>query len=216
MREATQLTKMPSAGRRGTKHIDVRDGSRWEDPSCQVLAELLGQTFGSINLFSWCQDLRNTNRSNSSCVNMSLSGCGQAVALLKWATPLESLKKNTHGTSSGSAGPAVLRYHEELGLFTMCWSWYLQGGNGNIPIPRDVPESPTAEISSKHIVIRAWSRERSMWWFGSRWMSVDFQKVEQLKTESLREEHQGANENVWDPLASTSETGPDTCTWSCG
>ena len=67
---------------------------------------------------------------------------------MNWLFGGDLLSACAHSTSSGGAGPAVLRYHEELGLFTMCWSWYLQGGNGNIPIPRDVPESPTAEINS--------------------------------------------------------------------
>ena len=190
MREATQLTKVPSAGRRGTTHIDVRDGSRWKTHHVRSWPSFWVRHLDPSTCFHDVKTFETPTVRVWTCPF-------QAVALLKWATPLESLTNLAHGTSSGGAGPAVLRYHEELGLFTMCWSWYLQGGNGNIPIPRDVPESPTAEISSKHIVIRAWSRERSMWWFGSRWMSVDFQKVEQLKTESLRKSRRNPIKLLW-------------------
>ena len=140
MREATQLTKVPSAGRRGTTHIDVRDGSRWKTHHVRSWPSFWVRHLDPSTCF---HDVK-----TSETPTVRVWTCPfQAVALLKWATPLE-LTNLAHGTSSGGAGPAVLRYHEELGLFTMCWSWYLQGGNGNIPIPRDVPESPTAEINS--------------------------------------------------------------------
>ena len=88
MREATQLTKVPSAGRRGTKHIDVRDGSRWKTHHVRSWPSFWVRHLDPSTCF---HDVK-----TSETPTVRVWTCPfQAVALLKWATPLELTKSGT-------------------------------------------------------------------------------------------------------------------------
>ena len=88
MREATQLTKVPSAGRRGTTHIDVRDGSRWKTHHVRSWPSFWVRHLDPSTCF---HDVK-----TSETPTVRVWTCPfQAVALLKWATPLELTKSGT-------------------------------------------------------------------------------------------------------------------------